>query len=597
MDLSINPYSLTLIFSGLIVGIISTFITWKSTDSIKWLGFTMIAVSVWGFFYGIELSTSKLEEIIFWIKIEYAGLLTAPVFWVIFTLKYTGFELRKSRWIIPTLFIIPILTYIILLNESLFHLHYANYWLIETGPFPLIGIDKGPWYHIQTIFAYGCFLMGTVILIRGFRNANQHYRSLTKILIIGGIFPIALNILYQTSILKPFEGLDVTPFAFLFTYFFLAIAIINYQLLDLKPVARNKILELVTRGVIVLDKSQKIVDFNPAAKFLCGSPGLLKIGNSVQDLFSGKDEILNLLKGDSSENQEITVKIPEKETYYKIESVALLDQKGGITGYILLIDDLTKEILNNEKLKNQALELQKLNDLKDKLFSVISHDLKGPVLGVKELIHLTQTGLISQEEFLEILPEVSKNMEHVALLLENLLGWTSSQLRGEQIDKKELDLESILKSQKSLLERIAKEKNIQLELINPKPTKIKADKNMIELIFRNLISNAIKFSPQNSKVIIELIDEGENQVKVCVKDFGIGISEENLEKLNSGVSFTTRGQNNESGTGLGLVLVREYIFKNGGTLEITSKEGEGSKFCITLEKSLQNEASSLVQTQ
>ena len=553
----------------------------------RWIGFTMFSAAFWGFFYGVELAGKTLEELIFWIKIEYLGLLAAPVCWVIFSLKYTGVKPKFVRQIGISLFVFQVITYLLVLTNSYHGLHYKSNWLIETGPFPLLGIEKGPWYKVQTIFSYSCFLAGTLLLWRRFKFATTHFKYLTRVIIIGGFFPLFINFLYQIGIVKPFDGLDFTPFAFLFTYFFIGIAIVKYQFLDLKPVARDKILEMVTRGVMVFDQKMKLVDYNPAAKMISGKLEILGIGKSAEEIFVEKPEILKFLNDSSSRKTEIKFSEGEKTTILKVESVPLEDNNNIISGYILLFEDISNEIETKEKLKQQALELQQLNDLKDKFFSIISHDLKGPVFGVKELIHLTQSGLISYEEFLEILPEVSKNMEQVANLLENLLAWTSSQLRGEHIMKKELELTTVLRSQKNLLARIANEKNITIELENLEETWIEADKNMLELVIRNLISNAIKFSNSGQTVQVSL-SKKESEVTICVRDFGSGIENENLEKLNAGISFTTRGRNNESGTGLGLILVREYIYKNGGTLTIDSKVGEGSKFCFSLPLFKQN---------
>lgn len=547
----------------------------------------MFSAAFWGFFYGVELAGKTLEELIFWIKIEYLGLLAAPVCWVIFSLKYTGVKPKFVRQIGISLFVFQVITYLLVLTNSYHGLHYKSNWLIETGPFPLLGIEKGPWYKVQTIFSYSCFLAGTLLLWRRFKFATTHFKYLTRVIIIGGFFPLFINFLYQIGIVKPFDGLDFTPFAFLFTYFFIGIAIVKYQFLDLKPVARDKILEMVTRGVMVFDQKMKLVDYNPAAKMISGKLEILGIGKSAEEIFVEKPEILKFLNDSSSRKTEIKFSEGEKTTILKVESVPLEDNNNIISGYILLFEDISNEIETKEKLKQQALELQQLNDLKDKFFSIISHDLKGPVFGVKELIHLTQSGLISYEEFLEILPEVSKNMEQVANLLENLLAWTSSQLRGEHIMKKELELTTVLRSQKNLLARIANEKNITIELENLEETWIEADKNMLELVIRNLISNAIKFSNSGQTVQVSL-SKKESEVTICVRDFGSGIENENLEKLNAGISFTTRGRNNESGTGLGLILVREYIYKNGGTLTIDSKVGEGSKFCFSLPLFKQN---------
>ena len=175
---------------------------------------------------------------------------------------------------------------------------------------------------------------------------------------------------------------------------------------------------------------------------------------------------------------------------------------------------------------------------------------------------------------------VDDNIQNV-ILLENLLAWTSSQLKGEYLLPQKIDLNRIVSGQKNLLERIASEKSVQIELSGFENTWVKADKNMIELIFRNLISNAIKFSKSNSKVEVTCEEIG-TDYQVCVRDFGAGISPDNLTKLREGISFTTRGQNNETGTGLGMLLVKEYLNKNNGTLRIESALGEGSQFFVRL---------------
>ncbi|MGX7835580.1 sensor histidine kinase, partial [Campylobacter fetus subsp. venerealis] len=119
-----------------------------------------------------------------------------------------------------------------------------------------------------------------------------------------------------------------------------------------------------------------------------------------------------------------------------------------------------------------------------------------------------------------------------------------------------------------ILERIASEKKISIEILPQAKSKVKADKHMIELVLRNVINNAIKFSPKGSTIKISTIED-QDFIKICIEDYGKGIPSENLSKIREGISFTTTGHNNESGTGLGLILVNEYIKKNRGILEIT----------------------------
>lgn len=583
MELVFNSYALILICSSLLVGGLSLFIGLKLEESVKWIVLAMLSFSIWGFFYGFELASQNVEDMLFWSKLQYLGLVMAPSCWVVFALKYTGFDTSTRKWVYPSIFILPVITYLLVLTNSWHHLHYKSNWLITSGPFPILGIEKGVWYPVQVIYAYFFYFLGTSIIWRRIRFANLHFKLQTRLLIVGGFFPLFVNVLYQISWLKPFEGLDMTPFAFLLTYLLIAIAIIRFNLLNLKPIARDKILEVMTKGVIIFDHRNKIIDFNSASKRYFQKDGLVKVGLSAEELFAKRPEITALLNLQVKQTIESRVQNDGSELILKIETIPISDGKALVSGVLLLVNDITDEININNQLKKQASELQQLNDLKDKFFSIISHDLKGPVFGVKELIHLTQTGLISEEEFMGMLPEVSKNLEYVAILLENLLAWTSSQLRGEYVQPQLIDLHRIIHNQKNLLDRIAGEKSIQIELEGFENTWVKADKNMLELILRNLISNAIKFSKPGSKVLVTAEEEGDFK-KLCVQDFGVGIPQENLEKLNQGISFTTRGQSNESGTGLGLLLVREYILKNGGNWSVNSTVGKGTKFCITIPK-------------
>ncbi|MFN3998393.1 histidine kinase N-terminal 7TM domain-containing protein [Algoriphagus sp.] len=592
MELIFNPFALALIISSLTVGGLSVYIGIKVESSVKWIAFVMLSFSIWGFFYGLELASQTLENMLFWSKFQYIGLVLAPSCWVVFSLKYTGYDTSNKPWIYPAIFTLPVITFLIVLSNEWHLLHYKNTWVLTEAPFPLLGIEKGAWYPVQIVYSYFFYFLGTVILWTRFRYANIHFKFQTKLLIVAGFFPLMVNILYQLSWIKPYEGLDLTPFAFIFTYFLISIAILRFNLLNLKPVARDKILDVMPRGVVVFDQQEKIVDFNAASKTFFFHSKKIRMGQLATELFSENPEIQKLVRDQANQSIDCRLVIREEERIFRVESLQILDNKTLSIGVVLFFDDITNQIKTNEQLKQQAKDLQQLNDLKDKFFSIISHDLKGPVFGVKELIHLTQNGTVTEEEFLGMIPEISKNMEHVALLLDNLLAWTSSQLKGEYLQPEILDLNKLILSQKNLLDRIALEKSISIEIKGFENSWVIADKNMLELIIRNLMSNSIKFSGSGTKVLVTC-EKQEEHLKICFQDFGVGISDENLQKLNDGISFTTRGESNETGTGLGLLLVKEYIMKNHGSMTVQSKEGEGSKFCVTLPRSYEFELSRL----
>ncbi|WP_339755467.1 sensor histidine kinase [Algoriphagus aquimarinus] len=582
MEFVLNPFSITLLLSGLLVGALSLYIIFKVEGPIRWIAITMLCASIWGFFYGLELSVSAKETMMVFVKLQYLGIAFIGAFWIIFSLKYTSYKSKNYGLLISLILFIPILTYLIVLTNEQHDVFYTSFEVVNLGPFPTAKIETGPWYYINMAYIYFAFACGNLIIWKRFRFSDQLFKTQTRLMLLAGLFPLIFNIFYQSHIFRPFQVIDLTPFAFLLSYLIIGFAILNYQLFNIKPIARNKIMEAITKGVLVLDSETKIVDFNPAFLDFANSSKEVKVTVKAEIIFKSRVDILELISLGKANIIESKFQLQEKIKIFQIEAIPLVGRKSANNGLVLLFDDITEQKTITEKLETQALELQQLNDLKDKYFSIISHDLKGPIFGVKELIHMTNSGLVSQEEFMEMLPEVSRNMEQVALLLENLLAWSSSQLKGgEVVQIQEFDIHNTLIQQKSILERIASEKKIEI-LIDPQAkSTAMADKNMVELVVRNLINNAIKFSKRGSKIKISTHDEL-GLVIICIEDRGKGMSDLSLKKIKSGISFTTTGQNNESGTGLGLILVKEYIHKNNGQLEVTSEEGKGSKFCIKL---------------
>lgn len=542
---------------------------------------TMYCAAIWGFFYGLELQSTNLEHILFYIKFEYLGIAFIGSLWFVFTLNYTSYKSPHKKWIIALTFVLPVICYIMMLSNDAHHLFYTHVEMNSAGPFPTIKFEIGPWYMVNLINVYVMFALGTYILWKRLKQANHLFQTQTKLILVAVIFPLSLNLIYQTGIYRPFGVIDMTPFAFLSTYLIVGFAILKYNLFGIKPLAQGKIIEAITRGVLVMNNSSQIIDYNPALIHFLENPEDLLYGADGGNLFLGQPEILNLLTKSEEKTIEVQLTRHGVAKIFRVESIRLYENISVLTGMILLFEDVTDQRMLTKQLTKQTQELLQLNQLKDKYFSIISHDLKGPIYGVKELIHLAQNDIITTEELVKLLPEMSKNMEQVSLLLENLLAWTASQIRGEKVVKTNFDINQTLQEQSLLLARIATQKKIKIKVYHNEELRVVADKNMVELIVRNLLSNAIKFSENRSQVEINSFVE-DGHCKISIKDTGLGISSEFLQKIKDGLSFTTSGKNNESGTGLGLILVKEYVEKNNGRLEISSELGKGSTFSIFL---------------
>jgi signal transduction histidine kinase len=198
------------------------------------------------------------------------------------------------------------------------------------------------------------------------------------------------------------------------------------------------------------------------------------------------------------------------------------------------------------------------------------------------MLVLLQEGVLTEKEFNEFIPELSKNVESTTNMLNNLLSWTKTQMQGLDVQKEKFDLFLIANGLISLYAKNILEKRLIIENQIPQNTIINSDKNIIEFVLRNIFFNAIKFTHLNGKIKLSVEILSNNSVKICVEDNGIGIPKENISQIEKGVNISTAGTSKEKGNGLGLMLCKDFIENVGGSLTITSEINKGSRFCFTI---------------
>jgi signal transduction histidine kinase len=237
-----------------------------------------------------------------------------------------------------------------------------------------------------------------------------------------------------------------------------------------------------------------------------------------------------------------------------------------------------------DNINNLNSELKELNATKDRFFSIIAHDLKGPISNLKQLSEILQKEIetISKEDLIDFIESMAISSKATMVLLENLLEWSRIQLGRIEFDPESIELKMLSSQIVSLLSTSAQNKKIELVENVPFSAMVIGDPNMLNTVIRNLVSNAIKFTPEGGKIEINY-EEDEDFCTVSIIDNGVGISEENLNKLfKIDQSITTRGTSNEKGTGLGLILCKEFIEKHGGKIWVESVEGKGTTFKFNL---------------
>lgn len=230
-------------------------------------------------------------------------------------------------------------------------------------------------------------------------------------------------------------------------------------------------------------------------------------------------------------------------------------------------------------------ELQRTIAGRDKLYSVIAHDLRSPMGSIKMVLNMLILNLPSEKigaEMYELLTMANQTTEDVFSLLDNLLKWTKSQIGKLNVDYQDVDLVEVTDGVIEIFSMVASLKKIRIREMKPEKMMVNADIDMLKTVVRNLLSNAIKFSKENSEVLVKM-EEVDGMAVVSVQDYGCGISEEGQKKLlHTDTHFSTFGTNNEEGSGLGLLLCKDFVVKNGGKLWFTSKEGEGSIFSFSI---------------
>jgi signal transduction histidine kinase len=238
---------------------------------------------------------------------------------------------------------------------------------------------------------------------------------------------------------------------------------------------------------------------------------------------------------------------------------------------------------NAELLRSQA-ELKESNLMKDKFFSIIVHDLKSPLNSLKALTNLLYrfTDKITKEEIEQTAKDLNQSIDNLFEFINNLLTWAKVQMQEVGFQSKRFDLKDLVERQLQLFRVYAQSKNITLKFVVPKQLLVYADPNYTDIVVRNLVSNAMKFTPEGGEVKVTAKAKN-GYVEVAVSDTGVGIEPQVLKTLFSWDNkHITSGTLGEKGTGLGLMLSKEFVEKSGGTISVISELGKGSVFTFTL---------------
>ncbi|GGE34178.1 hypothetical protein GCM10010832_12920 [Psychroflexus planctonicus] len=244
-----------------------------------------------------------------------------------------------------------------------------------------------------------------------------------------------------------------------------------------------------------------------------------------------------------------------------------------------------KKLQNSqEKIENQNEELKELHHQKNKLFSIISHDLRGPLQSLNSFFEMALQNEISDAELKSMVPEINKNLQRTIILTDNLLNWSSKLVKRQQSKKSSVSILKVTNNVEDLFQTSIDKKYIKLTKIIDEDLKVSAVEDSLDLVIRNLLSNAIKFSDEKGEIEISATQISDN-VQVCIKDTGIGMTDNQAKKVFHGELNSVIGTNNEKGSGIGLLLCKDFIEENDGKIWVEkTAPNQGTSICFTLAK-------------
>lgn len=236
--------------------------------------------------------------------------------------------------------------------------------------------------------------------------------------------------------------------------------------------------------------------------------------------------------------------------------------------------------LQSEELNSNNLELKQANNFRDKLFSIISHDLRKPFSSLTISLDLWKSGDLSKKEMDFVLSSIASDANAASNLLANLLTWARTQMSSDKVKKTEISLSELISENQSLFAKQLEQKNLKLENYIPSDLKIITDRDRLNFIIRNILSNSIKFTPIGGDITVAV--DSANPSTIIIRDSGIGMDQAQQESLFNNKQFSTDGTNGEQGTGIGLMLSKDFADSIGATISVESEEGKSTTFRMEL---------------
>ncbi len=542
----------TIYFFSTVVALITAGLLWQHREKTAAgpLSVGSFSAAVWSF--GLFVSTLSAGTLaVFGIRFMYLGVGVGLAAMFVFALEYTGRERYVTPKLLAVLAIHPVLLAVFAI------LNPGELFFTGLDPTVPLGVDQqwGPAFWIHSAYGYLLVIATSLLVIELLvRTTRALYRGQVLLLATGVFVPLPLNAVFLAEIVE----FDTTPLGFVFMCAFFAVAIVKYRFVDLSPIARQKVIDNVRDGMIVVDTDSRIIDVNPAASEMLRVEGSV-IGQTVETVLtlSASKAAYEALTA-SPEPSEQTVELGD--VHYHIESTPVYDGRERHVGWLFLLQDVTEQLHRERELETQIEKL-------DTFATLVSHDLRNPINVANGYIEQTRiTG------DLDNLDRVEAATERMEAIIDDVLELARE---GQQVTNPEaVSLESVAREAWGYTDTAGASISIETD------TKINADPDRLTRLFENLFRNAIDHGTNNDTadtlaVTVGVDDQTSTTATLFVADNGVGIPVAHQQRVLEGGYSTNSG-----GTGLGLGIVAEIADAHGWEVSVTDSDTGGARFEI-----------------
>jgi PAS domain S-box-containing protein len=529
------------------------------------LAFLMFAIAWWSVMSVIELGATDLATKRLALKLMYPAIGAVPVAWLLFAIQYTGQTRLPTRKELAGILLGPVLMILLVWTNQYHGWFWSSMELAFQGSLLVSVTERGPAFWAWTAYAYVVMAVGTGLMLKLALFSGRVYRTQAIGLSLAALLPWGGNILYLTGVSSVF---DLTKIGFVFSGVLLGGAVFRRQLLQVIPaareIARDEIVASMKEAVIVVDERDVVIDLNPQAKAIIGTPGAAWIGRPLEDVLPGLIELRDSPTDDVPDRAEITVPVNGEERAYEVRQTPLHRGYGTVTGQLITLTDVTERKQREQRIERQRQRLEVVN-------RVLRHDIRNDM----QVILGTTENLLKSQQAQPQLKRIKRKGEDIVTLSERARDLERFVGDGA-VETTTVDLSAVVADVIADLERTYPDVEFRVE--RPDRAEVSAV-DLIDSALRNVLENAAEHNdqsvPEVSVTVMGPTDDGD--VTVAVADNGPGLPDREQEVIETGTETALKHSN-----GLGLWIAYWTITTSGGTITFAENTPRGSVITIRL---------------